>query len=205
MFFYCHTLLNHSCSSFRCSTSEHKVATNVFSSVLWRSLTQFESTCFYYTVKISVIPQCDWFLENSVKPCVDPDEAPPQNPDLHSIQHLHEPDLTTQHLPTLLMDFISAVITESEKVSAARLQMKVWNQRTVKGTVHIRIKETHFPSYLCSFLSVWTVLSLSFGDVRALANTVEQGGTQKNKSENSPATSFTQDNQPTFELASLVR
>lgn len=201
MFFYCHTLLNHSCSSFRCSTSEHKVATNVFSSVLWRSLTQFESTCsFYYTVKISVIPQCDWFLENSVKLCVDPDEAPPQNPDLHSIQHLHEPDLTSQHLPTLLMDFISAVITESEKVSAARLQMKVWNQRTVKGTVHITIEKTRFPSYLCSFLSVWTVLSF-----RALANTVEQGGTQKNKSENSPATSFTQDNQPTFELASLVR
>lgn len=29
-----------------------------------------------------------------------PDEAPPRNPDLHSIQHLHEPDLTIQHLPT---------------------------------------------------------------------------------------------------------
>lgn len=210
MFFYCHTLLNHSCSSFRCSTSEHKVATNVFSSVLWRSLTQFESTCFYYTVKISVIPQCDWFLENSVKLCVDPMKllhrtrtSTPSN----TSTNWTSPPNTTQHHPTPpnTADGFHQCCYNWIRESFCSQAPKVWNQRTVKGTVHIRIKETHFPSYLCSFLSVWTVLSLSFGDVRALANTVEQGGTQKNKSENSPATSFTQDNQPTFELPSLVR
>lgn len=106
--------------------------------------------------------------------------------------HHPTPPNTTQHHPTPpnTTDGFHQCCYDWIRESFCSQAPKVWNQRTVKGTVHIRIKETHFPSYLCSFLSVWTVLSLSFGDVRALANTVEQGGTQKNKSENSPATSF---------------
>lgn len=95
-----------------------------------------------------------------MKLCVDPDEAPPQNPDLHSIQHLHELDLTTQHLPTPpnttqhlptpLMDFISAVMTESEKVSAARLQ-KSETRGQLKGQFTSESKKHIFPLTCAAF------------------------------------------------------
>lgn len=138
-----------------------------------------------YGKKISVIPQCDWFLENSVKLCVDPMKL------LHRTRTSTPSNTSTNWTsPPNTADGFHQCCYDWIRESFCSQAPKVWNQRTVKGTVHIRIKETHFPSYLCSFLSVWTVLSLSFGDVRALANTVEQGGTQKNKSENSPATSF---------------